>query len=65
MCIQRGHSDSYLTDTAVWKNDKFVRVPWCSVIMGNTGLESIKFKAIHCGDYPKDSDLPKGMVSIH
>ena len=65
MCIQRGHSDSYLIDTPVWSNGVLVRVGWCSVIMGNTGVESAKFKAVHCGDYPNDSDLPKEMVSIH
>lgn len=65
MCIQRGHSDSFIVETPTWRNGKLVKVKWCSVILGNTGIESAKFKAVHCGDYPKDSELPNGMVSIH
>lgn len=64
MCTERGHSDTFMQLTAKLVKGNEIKYKYCTFIMGNTGVESAKFKPVLCGDYPNDKDLPSDMIPI-
>jgi len=64
MTCTRGHSQYHQITTFVVQNGKVKKVKTCDYVMGVVGVESKGHKAILCGDYPRDEDLPKTMLRM-
>lgn len=62
MNCTRGHDKSFLVGYAEIKKrgDGLKVVKRCSYILGTTGNN----RAVICGEYPRDEDLPKDLLKI-
>lgn len=61
---KRGHTGHIIKILVINKSGKLVSKNFCDYIVGTTGVESNKFKAILCGEIPIGQEFPKGMLSI-